>query len=76
MNILALLKSYLILRLYWHYCSWNSTRSLKVATNLDYKMGLDFAIKAELKTNSAIVIGIFMLISVFYLGFIIRTCEL
>jgi hypothetical protein len=76
MNIIALVKSYLILRLYWHYCSWNTKRSHKVASTLDFKPDLFFAIKAELKDNPFVVIGFSICVSVFYLGFIIRTCEL
>lgn len=26
MNIIGLLKSYQVLRLYWHYCSWNQQK--------------------------------------------------
>jgi len=76
MNIIALLKSYLVVRIYWHYCSWNANSSLRVAKRFDFKVDMSFAVKAELKYRPFIVISIVMVVSVFYLGFIIRTAEL
>ena len=39
-------------------------------------MDLMFAIKADLKYRPFYVIGIIMIVSIFYLGFIIRTAEM
>mmetsp|Transcript_15885 Transcript_15885/g.21552 ORF Transcript_15885/g.21552 Transcript_15885/m.21552 type:complete len:299 (+) Transcript_15885:501-1397(+) len=76
MNIIGLLKSYQVLRLYWHYCSWNGEKTKKVAKQYDFKIDLDFAIKSELKLRPFIVIGCTMLVAILYIGMIIRTCEL
>lgn len=76
MNIMALLKSYLVVRIYWHYCSWNTKSALRTAKRSDFKVDMTFAVKSELKYRPFIVIGIVMVISIFYLGFIIRTSEL
>lgn len=76
MNIIALLKSYLIVRIYWHYCSWNTNSAKRTAKRNDHKIDLLFAIKSELKYRPFVMVGFIMVVSIFYLGFIIRTCEL
>ena len=76
MNIIALLKSYLIVRIYWHYCSWNTNSAIKTGKRHDHKIDLKFAIKSELKYRPFIMIGFVMIVSIFYLGFIIRTTEM
>ena len=76
MNIIALLKSYLVVRIYWHYCSWNRNSANRTAKRHDYRISFMFAIKSELKYRPFLVIGLSLIVSVFYLGFIIRTAEL
>ena len=74
--VIALIKSYLILRIYWHYCSWNTNAAIRIGRRHSQKLDLLFAIKADLKYRPFLVIGVGMVISIFYLGFIIRTAEL
>ena len=74
--IMALIKSYLVIRIYWHYCSWNTNAAHKIGKRNDYKLDFFFAIKADLKYRPFVMIGVGMIISIFYLGFIIRTAEL
>jgi len=75
-TIISLLKSYLILRIYWHYCSWTTDKALKVAKQHNTKITMKFALKAELKYRPYIMIGVIMTVTIFYIGFIIRTSEI
>ena len=76
MNIIALLKSYLILRLFWHFTLWNNDRSKEIAKSKGFFVIINFAIKSELKFRPFLVISIVMMVATFYIGFIVRTCEL
>lgn len=41
----------------------------------EYKISLSFAIKAELKFRPFVVISVALIVSIVYIGMIIRTCE-
>jgi hypothetical protein len=75
-NVVAFLKSYLIIRLYWHFCSWNGNKAVSIGKRNDYSINLVFAIKAELKYRPFAVISLVMFVSIFFFGFVIRAFEL
>ena len=74
-NVITLLKSYLVLRTYQHYSQWNNERAVRTCKKMKCQATVGFAIKAELKRRPYFMLGILMLVTIVYLGLAMRTFE-
>lgn len=70
------MKSYLVLRTYQHYSTWNNEKAVRVCKKNRCQASVKFAIKAELKRWPYLMLGILMLVTMVYLGLCIRTFEM
>lgn len=75
-NVITIIKSYLVLRTYSHYSKWSNERSVRVCKKHKCQASVRFAIKSELKRRPYLMLLILMLTTVLYLGLCIRTFEM
>mmetsp|Transcript_23136 Transcript_23136/g.20527 ORF Transcript_23136/g.20527 Transcript_23136/m.20527 type:complete len:350 (+) Transcript_23136:282-1331(+) len=76
-NIVSIFKtSYLMSRIYFHYCIWRKNENGIAAKSQNLKIDLRFSLKAELKYHPITVVVICALTTVFYIGFAIRNLEI
>jgi hypothetical protein len=75
-NVVSMLKtSYLIGRVYFHYCLWRDDDYKYIASSQNMKINIRFTLKAELKYHPISVVIILGVTTVFYIGFAIRNLE-
>ena len=75
-NVITLLKSYLVLRTYQHYSNWNNERAVRTCKKFRCQATVGFAIKSELKKRPYFMLGILMIVTIVYLGLAMRTFEM
>jgi len=75
-NVITILKSYLVLRTYQHYSKWNNERAVRTCKKNKCQATVGFAMKAELKRRPYFMLGIFMIVTIVYLGLAMRTFEM
>ena len=75
-NVITIMKSYLVLRTYQHYSAWNNERAVQTCKKAKCQASAGFAIKSELKRRPYLMLGVLMLVTIVYLALAIRTFEM
>ena len=74
-SIFVIAKCYLILRVYTLYSRWTSDSANSIGNKYNVKVGLHFALKAELKNRPYTMLTIATAIALAILAFAVRTFE-
>ena len=75
-NCASVIKLYLIVRLYFQYSYFTTDYVSRLAKKHHVKMNLTFLIKAELEFRPLLVVGVFLVLTITNVGFLIRAMEI
>jgi len=66
---------YLLMKYYSFYSSWGDDKAEKICIECNTLGGISFAIKAKLKENPYLVVGVLMFFSIMIFGYSLRNVE-
>ena len=74
-SVVSFMKSYTLIRLYYHYSRWTTPEAEELCRHQNVKNMLLFPFKCELKYRPFYTLFFILIITLFYISFIIRIFE-